>query len=127
MFISFFFSPIFYFILLCFVLFLFLFLFLFYLCLKKSSRLVQCFSSNPEILRLNPDASFTLVAGALNEVAMTFMPSHTGKQELYVHVVGITKKLRDERGKERERARARGREREKERARARERDSERKR
>lgn len=50
---------------------------------------MQCFSSSPEVLRLNPEASFTLVSGALNEVSMTYRPDHTGKQELYVHVVGI--------------------------------------
>jgi len=54
-----------------------------------SSRTVQCFSSHPELLRVNPATSFTLVAGALNEVNMVFMPLHPNNKEIYVHVVDV--------------------------------------
>ncbi|XP_028394320.1 nephrocystin-4-like [Dendronephthya gigantea] len=54
---------------------------------SHSSRLVQCYSSNPTELQVEPSDPFMLMANSVQEVSFVFNPSSPGSKQIFVNVV----------------------------------------
>jgi hypothetical protein len=54
--------------------------------------LVQCFSSAPRELRLNPNAPFSLAGGGLTEVSLALRPLSAGRRQYVVHAVDLARR-----------------------------------
>eukprot|EP00965_Chrysotila_dentata_P014499 480203-Pleurochrysis_carterae.AAC.1 len=56
---------------------------------RQSRGLVQCFSSSPAEMSLNPDAPFALAAGAVTQLTLTLRPRAAGRFQHVVHAVDL--------------------------------------
>eukprot|EP01107_Rhizomastix_libera_P010838 TRINITY_DN28184_c0_g1_i1.p1 TRINITY_DN28184_c0_g1~~TRINITY_DN28184_c0_g1_i1.p1 ORF type:complete len:1219 (-),score=373.79 TRINITY_DN28184_c0_g1_i1:93-3749(-) len=53
----------------------------------STSRVVKCFSSRPDVLKITPNSAITLVSGAPNEIPLRYFPMKQCKSEVIVHIV----------------------------------------
>ena len=59
---------------------------------RAAHGLVQCFSSDPRELRLNPNAPFPLSGGGLTEVNLALRPVVPGRRQYVVHAVDLSRR-----------------------------------